>query len=140
MQPVTVTIPGPPIGKGRPRFSRASGHAFTPSPTRNREAYIRMLATEEMAGREPMTGPIAVVLLAAFEPPASWSKVKRLKAIGGNLAPTGRPDLDNLLKLATDALNGIVFRDDAQIISVQATKTYAPRGLMVVTVRGLEAA
>ena len=39
--------------------------------------------------------------------------------------PTGRPDLDNLIKALTDACNGIVWRDDAQIVRLMAEKRYS---------------
>lgn len=38
--------------------------------------------------------------------------------------PITRPDCDNLLKLLFDSCNGILFRDDAQIIEVHAIKAF----------------
>ena len=42
----------------------------------------------------------------------------------GVVWPTGRPDTDNITKAALDALNGMVVRDDAQVVEIAATKRY----------------
>lgn len=136
--PVTITVPGKPGSKGRPRFSRKSGTAYTPAKTENAEAFVKVLAVQEMAGRAPMDGPVSVRMAATFDVPASWSQKKRAAALCGLIRPTGKPDLDNLQKLASDALNKIVFRDDAQIVDFHATKAYGPQALTVITVRPLD--
>lgn len=135
MRVVTLTIPGAPIGKGRPRFSRKSGTAYTPLATRTTEAAIKRMAKQEMASAEPIEGPILVELMAQIEPPLSWSKNKRTSALLGEIRPTGRPDLDNVFKLVCDAANQIVFRDDAQIVEARMRKQYGPRAVTVFTVR-----
>lgn len=124
MDSVTIRLAGVPVGKGRPRFARATGHAYTPGKTRTYEAALRVAAGEAMDGREPVEGPVAVQIIAAFPIPQSWSKKKRYAALVGEVRPTGRPDLDNLLK-ALDAFNEIVFRDDAQIVQARISKVYA---------------
>ena len=47
---VRFTVPGEPVGKGRPRLSSRNGfaHAYTPAGTRKYEAMVRKLAGEEM--------------------------------------------------------------------------------------------
>ncbi|MDR1647770.1 MAG: RusA family crossover junction endodeoxyribonuclease, partial [Zoogloeaceae bacterium] len=65
--------------------------------------------------------------LLIFGEPASWSKKKRGAALGNPRAilPAKRPDLDNVVKSVCDAMNGVVFRDDAQIVRLTAEKIYA---------------
>lgn len=138
MRPLTVTVPGSPMGKGRPRFSRKSGTAFTPAPTRNREAYIKLLATQEMAGRAPFEGALMAQMAVVFDVPPSWPKKKQAAALLGEVRPIVRPDLDNQIKLVTDALNGVVYRDDAQIVEMRVTKSYGPQALTVITVRPID--
>lgn len=137
--PITIRLAGAPHGKGRPRFVRETGHAFTPAKTRSYEAALRIAAGEAMTGQTPMEGPVSVTVLACFPIPVSWSKKKQLAAVTGDIRPTGKPDLDNLLK-ALDALNEIVFRDDAQIVEAVITKTYSTLPSLIVTVRPLVAA
>lgn len=123
---VVIELAGEPKGKGRPRFSRAGGFAYTPQPTRNYEAALRFAGQLAMNGAAPIEGPLKVEILAAFSVPQSWSKKKQCKAHTGLVRPTGRPDLDNIAKML-DALNGVVWRDDAQIVIAVIAKRYSDR-------------
>lgn len=76
-----------------------------------------------MAGRPPIEGPVAVRIIAAQPIPASWSGKKRRLAQLGTLRP-GRPDADNIVKMC-DALNEIVWRDDAQVCECAVSKLYS---------------
>lgn len=121
-----LTIPGEPIAKGRPRLATVGGHAraFTPAKTRRYEDIVRQYAVREW-GR-PMLDGVCICLHAEFVRaiPASWSKRKRADALAGALHPIGRPDLDNCIKSVTDALNGVVYADDALICVASARKSY----------------
>ena len=52
----------------------------------------------------------------------------------GELHPTKKPDADNIGKIVADALNGVAYQDDAQIILLQIRKTYSEEPRVVVTV------
>lgn len=122
-----LTIMGEPRPKGRPRFSRRNGRAFTPTATRVAEESFagRLAAEAKSAGIvEPLTGPLQVDLEFHLPIPASWSKKKHVAAALRNVLPTGRPDLDNFVKLATDAANGLLWLDDSQIVRLNAGKSY----------------
>jgi Holliday junction resolvase RusA-like endonuclease len=123
---VVIELAGEPKGKGRPRFSRKGGFAYTPQPTRNYEAALRYAGQIKMADAAPIEGALKVEVLAAFPVPQSWSKIKQARAYAGTLRPTGRPDLDNVLKML-DGLNGVVWRDDAQIVDARIVKRYSDR-------------
>src|SRR6185436_10100771 len=108
---ITFTIPGRISGKGRPRFSRKSGVAYTPAKTVSCEAMVRHYASEAMERKPPIQGPVRLEISISLNTPKSWSKKKREQAY----FVTGRPDLDNCGKLISDALNNIVYADDSQI-------------------------
>jgi Holliday junction resolvase RusA-like endonuclease len=139
---ITISLAGEPVAKGRPRASlrRARGgklriHMRTPDKTASYEERVRAAARTEVETLSglmslPFDGPVRVDLLAVFEPPASWSQKKRAAAIGREIAHTVRPDLDNILKAWLDALNGIVYRDDTQVVRVAAEKRYGPQALV----------
>lgn len=135
MIPVTVVIPGPPFGKGRPRFNRATGFVYTPTETRNREAFVRERATTAMGGRDRLDGPVHMEVLITIEPPASWSGRQRKLALAGARRPVGKPDLDNCIKSLADAFEGVVFRNDTQVVAVSAAKRYGEREETIVVVR-----
>ncbi len=133
-EPIVITLAGVPVGKGRPRFSRKSGHAYTPEKTRTYEDNLAYVAQAAMHGKPLFDGAVWVDVIAIFPVPASWSAKKRSHAVSGALAPTCKPDADNLLKVL-DALNEIVWHDDKQITWAQITKKYGEKASYQVIVR-----
>lgn len=125
---IEFTVPGLPIGKGRARISTRGGQvrAFTPAKTVNYEGTLRMYAERAMAALNltPLQGPLAVRMTAVFPKPQSWSK----KRAAATLWHTSRPDADNLMK-CLDGLNGIVWRDDAQVCQATISKIYSDDGI-----------
>lgn len=89
-----------------------------------------------MRGRFPAFGPLRVELRAYFGIPASWSNAKRQRAVAGELRPTKRPDMDNVAKML-DALNGIVWLDDAQVVDERISKFYDSRPRIEVEISNL---
>lgn len=132
--PVQIVLAGEPQGKGRPRFARATGHAFTPAATRKYESALRLAAQDAMNDEPPLEGPLTAVVVAIFPVPASWSNKKRQAALAGHVWPTTIPDADNLLKVL-DACNEIVWRDDKQIVDARIVKRYGDRPRLIVEVR-----
>ena len=124
--PIIIRLAGEPKGKARPRFSRASGRAFTPAHTAKYEAALRVAAQDAMGERPPLTEALAVIVTAAMPIAASWSKVKQQRARDGLIRPTNRPDADNYAK-SLDGLNEVVFRDDAQIVELTVRKIFSDK-------------
>lgn len=131
---VRIELAGSPQGKGRPRFSRKTGCAYTPAATRRYEDVLRYTAQETMAGRPPLDGPLDLTVEAYMPIPRSWSRRRQSMAAHGLIRPTTRPDFDNLLK-ACDALNKVVWNDDAQVVRVRCEKAYSVRPRLVVIVQ-----
>lgn len=132
---ITIELMGEPRGKGRPRFVRATGHAYTPAETRKYEDALRYAAGEAMAGRPPLDGPVDLKVNVHLPVPQSWSGKRRREALAGVIWPTKRPDSDNYLKAAEDALNMIVFRDDSQVVHIEVEKRYSDRPRLTIEVR-----
>lgn len=111
-------------GKGRPRMTR-SGIAFTDEKTRNYENLVKMLAMQAMekAGATVTDKPVKATINAYFEIPKSYTKKKVRAIIDGKEKPLKKPDLDNIIK-CIDGCNKIIFKDDVQIYSITATKSY----------------
>jgi Holliday junction resolvase RusA-like endonuclease len=130
---VKIELAGPPQGKGRPRFAHRTGHVYTPTETRKYEMALRMTAERVMARTKPLDGPLSVVVEALFPIPESWSRRQFDRAVAGAVLPTGRPDVDNILKML-DALNGVVWNDDKQIVTASIRKRYSNNPALVVKV------
>lgn len=137
IEPVTIVLSGDPQGKGRARAYRAGNFIkhYTPEKTRTYEGMIRTAAMDAMVGREPITAPVELQLRAVFSVPQSWSQKKRVAAITGDIKPAKKPDIDNVIKAWTDAMNGVVFADDCQIVKGTFEKKYGPAPLVVVTIK-----
>src|SRR3990167_854307 len=133
--PFIVVVAGPPVAKGRTQFVRRSGFAYTPAKTRKYEAHVRLAAQETRQGEPPLDGACSLTVLAVLPVPQSWSQRKHARAVSGSIVPTTRPDVDNFLKAALDGCNGIVYRDDSQIISADVLKRYVLAAQLVITVR-----
>lgn len=119
MTPYTLTIPGRPTGKGRPRFVRATGRTYTPSATLSAEQRIQAAAFAALLTR--LDGPVRLTVIAFNEIPPSWSR-KRAAEARTEVHDQRKPDIDNLVKLVMDALNGIAWADDKQVVELLAAK------------------
>lgn len=128
---ISFTIPGDPVP-----FARAGAQGkrrFTPRKQADYMAAVKLFASQAMAGRNPIGGPVRMEVVAMYVAPSSWSEKKRAAAKWR----TARPDVDNLAKLAGDSINGIVFVDDAQVVSLEVMKCYGPRSEVRVTIEEL---
>lgn len=134
MQGLSFTVPGAPRAKERPRFSRATGRAYTPAQTVRYENLVKHSAAVAMGQRGLIEGPITLSMVAYLTVPASWARKRRAAALCGLEMPTGRPDWENYAKVV-DALNGVVWIDDSQVVDGRLRKLYAntPRMEIVVT-------
>ena len=128
-------VPGKPIGKGRPRFTRA-GHTYTPAITALAEKRVAAIASNAMidAQRKPCIGRCSVHIIATWPIPKSWPKTRQAAALSNAEIP-GKPDLDNIAKLILDALNGVVYEDDVQVCMLTVTKLYGDTPGCAVIVR-----
>lgn len=136
-EPIRIVLRGAPQGKGRPRFVRATGHAYTPAKTRSYESDLRLAAQDAMGMRSPIDGPVRVDICASLPIPKSWARAKRASAVSNTIRPTGRPDADNYLKACADALNNVVWRDDSQVVEATVIKRYSDVPALEVIVREL---
>lgn len=134
---IIIELAGEPKGNGRPHFVRRTGHAFTPQRTASYEACLRHEAALAMDGKPPLEGALCAQVNAYFGVPQSWSAKKRAAALAGAVRPTKRPDADNIIKML-DGLNGVVFDDDAQIVSAIIEKHYSDRPRLRVEVAHYE--
>lgn len=128
-----LTIDGVPVAKGRPRLGRYG--TYTPKKTQEYEEYVKMCWVAKYGGIQPSEQPLEVNIVFYMPIPKSYSKKQRAEILNGRLKPTKKPDIDNLIKSVLDALNGLVYADDSQIIKVTAVKRYAETGSTELTIK-----
>lgn len=121
----TVTIPGKPVAKGRPRAYRRGQRAavFTPEKTVAFENLVTMCAMSQFDD-----GPLSCALSVEID--AYWPmKGQPLKT---SLRPRARkstaPDADNVAKAVLDGLQGVVYADDSIVVELTVRKWYAAQG------------
>lgn len=130
---IAFTIPGEPVA-----FARAGAQGkrrFTPKKQSDFMGTVRTYASRAMNGGVPMDGPIEMQVRAVYLVPESWSQKKKAAARW----KASKPDADNIAKILKDAMNTIVFRDDAQVASLTVQKVYGPIAGLTVSVQPLEA-
>jgi Holliday junction resolvase RusA-like endonuclease len=123
---IYFVVPGAPYGKGRPRASSRGGFVrlYTPAATVAYEGEIARLAEIARAEWPVMATPMSLRVIAHHPIPVSWPKKKQQAALAGDLIP-GKPDLDNVAKAVLDALNGVIYLDDKQVVRLVAEKKYS---------------
>lgn len=117
-----LVIPGKPQGKQRPRHTR-KGITYTPDETRSYETQVAALY--KAAKGELLEGNLKLILEIYYPIPASATKSDKVLMSSNILRPGKKPDIDNVIKIIMDALNGVAYKDDAQIVCVVANKYYS---------------
>ena len=114
-----------PRPKERPRVAMIGGHPriYTPKKTEEYEEAIRK-AWIKANGEDPFTGPLVLRVWLGMRIPKSTSKVNRVAMLERRIRPTVKPDVDNCAKSVLDALNGVAYKDDNQIVTLLAKKYY----------------
>lgn len=126
---INFTIYGEAHGKGRPRFRKMGNFVktYTDKDTINYETLVK-LSYVDQTGQHPNyfnNEALSMDITIYQAIPASTSKKKQQQMLDGEIHPTKKPDVDNVIKSILDGLNGVAFGDDKQIIEISAIKKYA---------------
>lgn len=135
---VRFVIPGEPHGKARPRFNTHSGKAITPEKTANYETLAQWEYTRQCGHKFPDDAMLDMRIIAYYAVPKSDSKKLRARKLAGEVRPTKKPDMDNVIKIIADALNTVAYRDDTQIVDCQCRKFYSEEPRVEVIIRIVE--
>src|SRR5437660_9382526 len=117
----SIVVYAKPLAKARPRVALRNGraHAYTPDKTQHAEWQIRQTWIDEFGIESAVNGAVSVELVAWLAMPKSVPKSRRALS-----SPIHRPDVENLAKTVLDALNGVAYQDDAQVVTLTAHKRY----------------
>ena len=126
---IKLNIDIKPMAKQSFRTTRSGQKYLDPSVIKYRKA-IRNMAIAQMRNQkaEKIEGAVNMNIVYAFRRPQSLSKKERNEIDGGKTVPkTTKPDIDNLTKAILDALNGIVWKDDAQVAQINIQKIWSAK-------------
>lgn len=161
---VIIVVEGDPRGKGRPRFSTHGGFVkvYTDAATAEYEELIQIevlrhigkqdliertrqikrasfiQAYKDFGGQPIFTGPVRVEMEIYHPIRASWTKAKKATALAGHIAPTLKPDPDNVAKIWFDAFNDCMWKDDTQVIRMSVERSFAEDPCVLVRVIPLD--
>lgn len=120
---IVLKFTGLPVAKERPRMGRYG--VYTPSKTSKWEAMAKTVAGLAMRNVERFDGAVYIDMTVNFPVSPSWPQWKKDYAITGLIQHTRTPDADNILKILSDAVNEVVYRDDSQACIAHVEKKYS---------------
>lgn len=106
---------------------RIFSQTYEANKSRDFKAMLHLLAQNEITKHvgQRLAGPVSITLTIYLPVPKSFSKKKTTEAMEAKIFPTKKPDVDNVLKAVMDALNGVLYEDDKQVVAVCVEKYYA---------------
>lgn len=115
---------------GRPRvYDKKEVKEFKKELADLAKTYMEMNSIEKFEEK-----PLKVVVEFGRPVQKSISAKERERRLSGEVLPTVKPDLDNYIKSALDALNGVAWDDDRFIVNIHAKKVYAENGYIKIKV------
>ena len=131
-------VEGKPTGKGRPRFKRVGNfvQTYTPANTAENDKLVRLKF--QNAGGVITENPVKVEIVAFFTPPKSTRKRDRVEMLANRILPEKKPDVDNIAKIILDALNGIAYKDDSQVVDLSVKKCFAAEARVYVHIEEID--
>ena len=118
-------VPGEIVGKGRPRLNTYTNQIYTPLKTKDYETLVKQYFRLKYPRYETLENRIHVKIISYFKILKSTNKHNAEEMLNGNLSPTKKPDIDNIIKVILDALNKMAFKDDNQITRIEVEKIYS---------------
>lgn len=132
-----LTVFGKPEGKARARVVK--GHAFTPDKTAAYEAMVQTAFRISNPVARPLCGAVRVEIIAFYSVPKSATKAIKERMRCNEVRPVIRPDWDNIGKVVCDALNGLAWHDDSQIVEALVEKRYGLTPMVCVKIEEVPA-
>lgn len=130
---LTFTVAGAAAPQGSKRVFRTGGRIVLVESSAKVKPYrAAVAAAAYAAGAVVVDGPVSVRVAFSFVRPASHFGARGLRAAARTFP--GKPDTDKLVRATLDALTGIAYRDDAQVVEIWAMKAYGPTAQTVIAI------
>lgn len=134
---IKFEVLGKPVAKARPRITK-KGFAYTPAKTVEYENLVKRTFKKEFKNHKPYEGIVKANIIAVFEIPKSYSKKKKEEIKKHNNLYPHKSDCDNIAKIILDSLNGIAYKDDAQVAILSVNKIYGEKAKVIVEIKEIE--
>ena len=136
---INLMIPGEPIPQGRPRFNSKNKTARTPEKSRVYKKVVGFHALKQRPSKELIVGALKVEIVIYRSAPKSIGNLKKNATAMKNelIVPITTPDVDNYAKGIMDALTGLIWRDDGQVVELNVKKFYSKNPRATVKIKEL---
>lgn len=136
MQEINLIVYGEPKAQGRPRFARRGNFvsAYDDPKSAEYKDTVYSVAVENRPP-EPLQSALSVKITCFRSIPAAFSKRRQELAEAGEMYPITKPDIDNYVKGIKDALKGVMWRDDSQVVNLTAYKRYSKTPRVEISIR-----
>jgi Holliday junction resolvase RusA-like endonuclease len=133
---ISFTVYGEPQAQGRPRGAIQNGRVrmYDPTDSRNYKQYVSLVASQHRPGK--LIESAVSLTVKVYRPIPKMSKAKHQRAIEGALRPKSKPDLSNYIKGVEDALEGVLLKNDSQVVDYgESGKWYSDNPRIEITIR-----
>lgn len=132
---IRLWVAGHAEPKGSTISRTANGHTWTRSANPNLQGWEQVVRNSlGTAGVALLTGPVVVTLCFILPQPQSKApKPRSADPFKRSPVPSGKPDIDKLVRGTLDALNKIAFEDDGRVVDLHVSKRYGePIGVEII--------
>ena len=127
---ITIIFAAKPKPAPRPRVTKFGTYNDTKYTAYKK--VLRLVASAQI--KEQLDGAVKIEMIFQIKIPKSWSKKK--KAGYKKEIPVG--DCDNYAKSVKDALNGLAYKDDRQVVDMRAIKRYGKSNMVIIRISEME--
>jgi Holliday junction resolvase RusA-like endonuclease len=120
-----MTYYGEPKSQARPRSTSMNGGFFYDPSKSLKQWVLSQVISQLPPNFKPSDDGVEMSMRFYRAMPKSGSKVNKVLMELGVIRPSGRPDIDNFIKLVQDALNKTLYTDDSNIVTLKAEKFYS---------------
>ena len=121
---ISIEVPGEPVPWSAPMVTKR-GITYSKKAMKAHANLVAWYAAKAMGKRRPLEGPVSLSITTYRAKGRPRSAAGRERAESGLVVPTTRPDASNLAKLAEDALSGVCYVDDSQVVDLRVYKRYS---------------
>lgn len=124
---INIVYPVKPKPAPRPRVTRFG--TYNNKDYTDWKSGLKLLAKTKI--KRPIETPIFLKIYFFYEIPKNWTKVKKENAKWH----TSKPDIDNLVKSVMDSFNGVIYKDDGQVVKIEAQKKYSVKSYVEIEIK-----
>ena len=126
-------VPGKPVAQKRHRHTK-KGFVYDPSSKEKKD----FIAKLKSLPKKVFKGDISLQVYFYLPYPKKYYRTGKYKGILKDKVPhycKTRPDIDNYIKFVMDCLNGLVYKDDSQVVDIYSNKLYATNPQTIIIIK-----